>query len=274
MKLSVIGFKDEATLVRGVAKVLKVNPQFVTVKKYHAGEWTVFNRAKIGRRTIVVGSVWEDPAKIFRLTLLLHAVKEAGAKKVVLLAPWIAYGRQDRPAKPGETAAGEVVAQTLLANGVDEIVTLDAHGDRFKKFFRGKLVNIYPVATVVEHAKKLKATAIAAPDKGAVGRAQLVAKKLRVSVIVVEKRRIGPGRVKSKLLSGKPKGKRILIVDDMADSGGTLKEAKKILLKNGALSVNFFVTHAINGSIDSAFDHRTKNLDRQALTEIASRGSQ
>lgn len=268
--LSVIGFRDEAGLVRGAAKLYGATPQFVRSKRYRAGEWTVFSPARVGRETIVVGNAWEDPRRLFRLTLLLHAVKEAGAKRVTLIAPWIAYGRQDRPTKKGETAAGEVIADMLIATGADRIVTLDAHSPRFASFFRGRLVSVHPTDAIAAEARRAKVTAIAAPDLGAKDRARLVAKKLRIPVIVVAKRRLGPGRVESRLVSGKPAGHRVLLVDDIVDTGGTLFEAAKVLKKNGATAVIAYVSHAVDIAaasrhgkkrglawIKAAFDHAT-----------------
>jgi len=268
--LSVIGFREEAPFVRGIAKLYGTEPQFVRSKTYRAGEWTVFTPARVGRKTVVVGNAWEDPRRMFQLALLLHAVREAGAKHVTLVAPWIAYGRQDRPAKRGDTAAGEVMANLLVSTKVDRILTLDAHSPLFRSFFLGRLVSIHPTDAIVVEAKRAKITAVAAPDLGAKDRARLVAKKLHVPVIVVAKRRLGPGRVESRLQSGKPKGHRILLVDDIVDSGGTLFEAAKVLKKNGAKSVMAYVSHAVdlataarNGKkhgltwVKAAFDHRT-----------------
>lgn len=270
---SVLGFRDEAHLVRGIAKYVGVQPQFIRPKRYRAGEWTVFSPAYVGREAIVVGNAWEDPRRAFRLALLLHAVKEAGAKRVTLIAPWIAYGRQDRPAKKGDTAAGDVMANLLLSSGTDHVVTLDAHSPAFAAFFRGRLTSAYPLDAIAAEAKRAKITAVAAPDLGAKTRARLVAKRLHVPVIVVGKTRLGPGRVESRLVSGKPAGHRVLLVDDIADTGGTLREAAKILKKNGAKSVMAYVSHAVDAAaasrrgkkhgltwVKAAFDHATGAL--------------
>ncbi|MBI4138575.1 ribose-phosphate pyrophosphokinase [Candidatus Uhrbacteria bacterium] len=270
MKPSIIGLSNDARLVRGTARVFGAAAQIVRPKKYAAGEWTVFTPARIGTDVIVVGNVWEDPVKNFQLFLLIHAAQEAGARNVSLIAPWIAYGRQDRPAHPGEIAAGHVIADLLLATGVRRIVTLDTHSHRFETFFRDRLDNIRPTNAIVRFARSRRITAIAAPDHGAADRAQEVARKLRLPLVQVGKKRLGPGRVTSHLVSGDPNGARVLLVDDMADTGDTLLNAAAVLRKAGAVSVHAYVSHAFDlarlrktmkrgglASLNAAFDHAT-----------------
>ena len=273
MKTTVIGFQAEAALVRGVAKALGVKPQFFEPKQYRAGEWAVFSPAEIAERVVVAGNIWEDPKQVFQLALLLKAVQTAGAKKVFLIAPWIAYGRQDRPASRGESPAGQVIAEFLLSTGVDKIVTLDAHSIRFQNFFKGRLVSVQSVEAAVSSARNLRITAVATPDRGARSRAKLVADKLRVPFIQIDKRRIGSGKVISHLVSGNPKGQRVLLIDDIVDSGKTLIKAAEILKQKGAVSVHAYLSHAVDINkfgrnakkygidfIQAAFDHRTRRL--------------
>lgn len=273
MKPAVIGFKKEAALVRGVAKALGVKPQLVEPKQYRAGEWAVFAPAEIRERVVVAGNVWEDPTQVFQLALLLKAVKTAGAKKVFLIAPWMAYGRQDKSIRPGETPASQVVADLLLSTGVNKIVTLDVHSPIFADFFKGKLISVQPIEAAVAFARGLKVTAVAAPDRGAQGRAKVVAEKLRAPFIQIEKRRLSPARVISHLASGNPKGQRVLFIDDIVDSGGTLIQAARMLKQKGAVSVHAYLSHAVDikkfarnakkygiVSAKAAFDHKTRRF--------------
>lgn len=270
---TIFGLHSEASFVRAFAKSVGASPRLVTPKRYGAGEWTVHAPADIGREAIVVGNAWEEPQSIFLLSLLVHAVKDAGAKRVKLIAPWIAYGRQDRAARPGEVAAAEVAAGLLLSSGATRIVTLDAHSPTFIRFFHGRLTNILPIEDIVRIAKEKKITAVAAPDYGALQRAKQIAKKLNVPFIQVSKKRIAPGSIEESLASGNPDGKNVLLVDDMADSGKTLFAASCVLRANGAFSVSAFVSHAIDLSrlskqakkngfawVKAGFDHRTRRM--------------
>ncbi|MBU2509116.1 ribose-phosphate diphosphokinase [Patescibacteria group bacterium] len=273
MKFTVIGLKHEAALVRGIAKELGVNPQLVTPKKYKAGEWAVFSPADIKERVVVAGNVWEDPIETFQLSLLLKAVHVAGAKDGTLIAPWFAYGRQDRSVKKGEAPAGRVIADLILSTEVNKVVTLDAHSKRFQDFFKGKMVNILPTDYAAEFARRKNITAVAAPDMGARDRARLLSGKLRSPFIQIKKDRLGPGKVVSRIASGKPKGEDVLLVDDIADTGDTLFKAAAALKDGGARSVSAYLSHTTDlkkfraqakkhgiTHVEAAFDHKSRKF--------------
>lgn len=239
--MTLVGFKDEAELVKRVAAKLKIRPQFADEGVYRAGEHWVKGPAKPRRRVLVVANVRESPDSIFRLHLLSFALRHAGARRVGLLAPWIAYGRQDRPSKPGDAPAGSAIGE-ICEDAFDKIVTLDAHSPTFIGSFDGKLVNVTPWPELTAGGFDL----VAAPDRGATERASLAADAMGVPFIVIEKTRVGK-KVAAKTQAGTSvKGARILLVDDMADSGGTLVAAAKALKKAGASKVAASVTHAID----------------------------
>lgn len=274
-KPSVVGFKDEAPLVKRVAKLLDVKPSFVRQGKYRAGEMKLVGPAKPAREAVVAACVTESPESLLRVLSLAHELRHAGAKHLTLLAPWIAYGRQDRATHPGEEPMGLMVGK-LLSAMFDRIVTLDAHSPEFIDSFRGKLVNVLPW-------RSLKASGIdlvAAPDHGAIERASFAADALGVPFIVIEKTRLGK-KVSVRLPAGvEVEGARILLVDDMADSGGTLLAAAKALKKAGARSAEATVTHVFDPSglerrlgsavkkIRSVFDHASCTLDASALRSL------
>ncbi len=274
----VIGFKNEADLVRSIAKQTKARAVFASEQIYPAGEWAVSGPANPGKTVIVAANVMEQPHSLFRILLLAEALRTAGAKKLTLVAPWIAYGRQDRAVKPGESPAGLVVARQLSAS-FNKIVTLDAHSERFiKSFGWGKLVNLLPPKGFLSLEKY---DAVTATDYGAHDRAKRIAKFHALPVIQLEKIRHG-AHVSTHAYRKHLDGKRILLVDDMADSGSTLFEAARVMREAGAKGVDAFVTHAIDlkalkrksrgklGSIHAAFDHANGTYLITILSLLAS----
>lgn len=264
-KQIVVGFSDEARLVRALAKQLHVKPVFAAMSRYAAGEMAVsLSRLTLHTsRFIVVANVREAPESLFRVLLLAEALRVSGARHVTLIAPWIAYGRQDRAVKPGESPAGLVVAR-LLKGAFDRIVTLDAHSPAFQRAFGSRLVNVLPPVESVGTGFDV----VAAPDHGARGRALRVARAFRVPCVQLEKRRRGTSVIGMRLVGRADlSGKRVLLIDDMADSGSTLFEAARVLRQAGAKRVDAFVTHAIDlkklkhksrgrlESVSAAFDH-------------------
>jgi len=240
-KLSVVGFRDEAPLVRRAAKLLGAKPSFVRQGRYRAGEMKLVGPAKPAREAVVAACVGESPESLLRVLSLAHELRHAGAGRLTLLAPWIAYGRQDRATHPGEEPMGLMVGK-LLSSMFDRIVTLDAHSPAFVGSFKGKLVDVLPWMAMQASGIDL----VAAPDHGAIERASLAADALGVPFIVVEKKRSGK-KTTAKLQPGtRVKGAHILLVDDMADSGGTLKAAARGLKRAGVASVRAVVSHAFS----------------------------
>lgn len=277
MKSSVyiVGFKDGASLVRAVAKRIGARTTFAATTTYPSGEIAVRLAAPVTGRCIIVADVEEDPSSLFRVLLVVEALRSSGAKRLALLAPWIAYGRQDRPAHPGESPAGLVVARAL-ASAFDRIVTLDAHSKRFRNGFGRKLANVLPDPAV----GPIRYDLVAAPDRGAVERAERFADAYDIPLLAIAKRRVGKAVVAETAEPVRLDGLRVLLVDDMADSGLTLIAAAKLLKASGARAVDAHVTHAFDlrdlrrrcapciDRIVADYDHEARRLDGTALERL------
>lgn len=196
---------------------------------------------------------------------------------MTLIAPWVAYGRQDRTDKAGDSPAGLVVAQ-ILSRTFDRIVTLDAHSPAFIKAFGNRLVNVMPAL-----GKMTGVDVIVAPDRGAAQRVKRLAETWKVPFVVLGKKHVKGGVVTKMAKKDRMqvRGRRALVVDDMADSGGTLKAAARILHQAGVSDIRIFVTHALNpielrqslkgqiSGLDWAYDHEKKRLDNRFLNVIS-----
>lgn len=277
---SIVGFTDESALVRAVAERVGIRPLFANESSYRAGEMVVIGPVNPFRHVLLVTNIWEHAPSVFRTLLLADALRNAGATRVDLLAPWIAYGRQDRVTVAGEAPAGIVIGR-LLAHTFDHMTTLDAHSPEFIRSFRGRLVSVMLLQKGIQ-SRRHRISLVVAPDRGATERAKRVARSLRVPFAVITKKRVN-GRVVSSCLDIREKdvlGARALLVDDIADSGGTLESAVCVLRSAGAASVSAFVSHAVDltalrssakgmlDHVDAAFDHKTKKMSPQVLTAL------
>ncbi|HWQ99936.1 MAG TPA: ribose-phosphate diphosphokinase [Candidatus Methylomirabilis sp.] len=242
---TIAGFEGRDRLARVLAREVGAAYVSLNVSTYRAGERVVRVSRAVTKRCLLVTDLEADGESVWLAMLGCNALRASGAKRISLLAPWIAYGRQDRPAKSRESTGG-VVLGVELSRAFRKITTLDAHSRMFRKHFGGRLKSVTPRDLIVPIARAKGATAIAAPDRGAEKRAKTVARKLRLPFIQCEKKRLRPGLggVRSRISSGDPKGHRVLLVDDMVDSGGTLAEAAKALRAAGARTVGAVVTHA------------------------------
>jgi len=271
-KFTIVGFSNEKTLVKSFAKELNVTPLLVKEEHYGAGEINLTLPQKTQSTIILITNITEKSDALFRTLLLGDYLRRRGVKKLILLAPWIAYGRQDSDKHP----AGLFIADELQRS-FDNIITLDAHSPEFIKGFKGKLTNVLPHIDN-QFIKKDKIDLVLAPDKGAKKRVQKIAQKLKLPFLVLSK-----SRTHEKVSIQKPKHllvqkKNILIIDDIADSGSTLLAVGKLL--QSAASIHVLVTHAMNSKklqkkfkklhvhFQSSFDHASGNIDPQTIKEL------
>lgn len=274
----IISFREDGAIAMSVARRLRLEPTLARERRYPAGEILIQCHGVAPKHVLVVGNVTEDPASLFRLIALAEGLRAARAAAIGLLAPWIAYGRQDRIGEQGEAPIGLAIGK-ILAQAYGRIVTLDAHSPAFMKSFRGKLDNVLPSPVPVQG---WRADVVVAPDAGAIARAKQAARSLGVPMIAMTKQRAG-ARMVTKLPDadeGSFMGKRVLLVDDLADSGGTVLAAARALRERGASFIGVSVTHAVDAHALHAkvrdeisewrvvFDHATGALENDALERL------
>jgi len=234
--------------------------------KYPAGELYIVLPKSVPKHATVAMDIGEDPADLFRAVVMADGLRLHGAKRVTLLAPWIAYGRQDRIDAQGHAAAGLAVARAL-SKAFDRIVTLDAHSKLFRDAFGRKLENIQPkpLKSDLPFAPDL----VVAPDAGAATRASFQARRFGVPYLVLKKVREGQKVRVTMADKMSLKDSKILLVDDMVDSGGTLTAAADVLRKAGAKRIAALVSHSLQkkpsklSGVDAlvvAYDHPARKM--------------
>lgn len=199
-----------------------------------------------GRRCIVVGSISPPAGNLERLTLAAHALRRAGAQRVTAMLPYLAYARQDRAARTeslGIAWAGEL----LRASGVDELVCVDVHSAAAGDLLGLKLSSMSPaglLAAALSERWRQEVTFVA-PDEGAIARCSAVADAAGVErPIVWARKHRTPTGVEGLGLVGAPT-RRVVVVDDILDTGGTLVACCRQLRDAGASQIGVMVTHGL-----------------------------
>ncbi len=190
-----------------------------------------------------------------RLMLAIDAARGASAHEITAVVPYFGYSRQDRKSKPREPISASVFARTIESVGATRFLTMDLHNDAIGGFFRKTIVdNLYARRVFIPHFKEVFKDAlvkdeliVVSPDAGGVVRAQSYAKRLMkdAELAIIHKEREIPNQVARMKLIGDVRGKIALIVDDMADTCGTLARAAALLIENGASEVYATATHGI-----------------------------
>lgn len=219
-----------------------------TYQRFSDGEFTVwYDETVRGRYVYLVQSTFPTADNLMELLLMIDAAKRASAYKIIAVMPYFGWARQDRKDKPRVAIGAKLVADMLSAAGVNRIITMDLHADQIQGFFDVPVDHLYASTIYVPFIKKmqLENLVIASPDIGGSKRAHTYAKHLDVPLVLCHKTREKANVVSNMSIIGDVKGKNVLIVDDMADTAGTLCKAANLMMDNGALSVRAMVTHPV-----------------------------
>ncbi len=188
-------------------------------------------------------------SRLFELFMMIDSVKRMGAVKIIVVAPYLAYARQDKIFRPGESQFAKVIFRIINSLGIDEFYAVDVHAPLIMDECSCKAVNIDSMKLLADYIKSKggKEIVVVAPDKGAVERSKTFAKHFGEDVPVdffEKKRDVKTGEIK---MSGKLslKGKDVVIADDIIATGGTMATAIKLVKESGANRVFAVATHAL-----------------------------
>ncbi len=185
---------------------------------------------------------------LIELLVILDALRRASAARITAVIPYFGYARQDRKTKPREPITAKLVANLLVAAGVDRILTVDLHAGQIWGFFDIPLDHLPSRLMLGRYFrdKGLKNIVVVSPDIGGVGRAREFAAELGAPIAIIDKRRDRPNQVKEIThVIGKVYRRTAILVDDIADTGGTLTMAASALVARGVNEVYACCTHAL-----------------------------
>ena len=235
----------------GNAWLQRTEPLLVPVRtqKFSDGEFTVSIEETVrGKEVIIVQSTFPPSDNLLELLMLIDAAKRASAKRIVAVMPYFGFARQDRKDKPRVAIGAKLVANMLMAAGVNRIITMDLHADQIQGFFEVPVDHLFGSTLFLPWLENNIAKddlCIATPDTGGTKRASTYAKHLGVDMAICYKQRKVANQVENMTVIGDVKGKNVVIVDDMCDTAGTLTKAADLMMEHGALSVRAICTHPV-----------------------------
>ena len=184
---------------------------------------------------------------LMELLIMIDALRRSSAKRITSVIPYYGYARQDRKCEPRVPITSKLVADLLHTAGTDRVLTLDLHAGQIQGFFNIPVDHLFAMNVLVEYIKTLNLPnlIVISPDAGGVERARAYAKRLSVSLAIIDKRREAGNEAKAMNIIGDVKDKVAFIVDDMIDTAGTLMEATNALLDAGASEVYACCSHPV-----------------------------
>tara|TARA_Y100000590_G_scaffold459433_1_gene616449 strand:- start:7173 stop:8108 length:936 start_codon:yes stop_codon:yes gene_type:complete len=249
--MKLIACNSNLELAKAISSYVGIGLADATIRKFADGEIFVKINENIRGEDLFIIQSTSPPANdhLMELLITIDAAKRASAKRITVVIPYFGYARQDRKDEGRTAISAKLVANLITTAGVRRVVTVDLHAGQIQGFFDIPLDNLFSVGVIIEDIKKkfdpVNNLAIVSPDVGGVVRARAFAKRLNASLVIVDKRRENPGESEVMNIIGEVENKTCLLLDDIADSAGTLCNAAKALKNQGANDVFSYVVHGV-----------------------------
>jgi len=287
MKNTIITTCGNSTkLAKQLAKKTKSKFSPLTISSFPDGDiYLKFNTSLKGKKLVLVQSFQpHSDMSLFDIIFAAETAKDLGAKRIILVAPYLAYMRQDKRFKSGECISSRVMAK-LLNKSINKIITIDPHIHRYKSLkdiFTITAKNLTANGLIAKYIqKKIKDAVVIGPDWESYQWAEAIAKKIQVPCTVLKKTRFSSRNVKVEMIKSIPiKGKNVIIVDDIISTGHTIAEAAKKARRKGAKSITAICVHGlfVEGAIEklkkagvtkvistNTIGHKTNGIDVSEL---------
>ncbi|KAI9824602.1 MAG: hypothetical protein M1832_001692 [Thelocarpon impressellum] len=185
---------------------------------------------------------------LMELLIMINACKTASARRITAVIPNFPYARQDKKDKSRAPISAKLIANMLQTAGCNHVITMDLHASQIQGFFNVPVDNLYAEPSTERYIREhfdIKQAVIVSPDAGGAKRATSIADRLDLAFALIHKERARPNEVSRMVLVGDVADKTAILVDDMADTCGTLVKAADTVMAHGAREVVAIVTHGI-----------------------------
>lgn len=239
-----------------------------TVGKFSDGESAV-NIGEVVRGSdvfVVQSTCGPVNDNLIELLIMIDALKRASAGRITAVMPYFGYARQDRKAKARDPISAKLVANLITVAGADRVLTMDLHTPQLQGFFDIPVDHLLGVPVLAGHFsskfEKFDDVVAVSPDVGSVTRARKFAERLDIPIAIIDKRR--PKANVSEIMNvvGDVNNKRVILIDDLLDTGGTIVNAANALIEMGAKEAYACCTHGVfSGSA-------LEKIEKSALKEV------
>ena len=222
------------------------------VKTFSDGEISVsINESVRGSDVFIVQSTCQPVNEnLMEMLIMIDAFKRASAGRITAVIPYFGYARQDRKAKSRDPISAKLVADIITRAGADHVLTMDLHVAQIQGFFDIPVDHLLGVPILAPYFQEMindgQEITVVSPDLGSVTRARNFASKINAPLAIVDKRRQQANECEVMNIIGNVEGKRVVLVDDMIDTAGTLCNAARALIEvGGATEVYACATHGV-----------------------------
>ena len=248
--MKIVACNSNRPLAEAVAASLNIPLTQASIRRFADMEVFVEIHENVRGEDVFVLQSTSFPANdnLMELLITLDALRRSSARRVTAVMPYFGYARQDRKTAARTPISAKLVANLITEAGANRVLTLDLHAGQIQGFFDIPVDNLYAAPLFTSDIQQRFAgreVMIVSPDVGGVLRARNLASRLNCDLAIIDKRRERAGVSEVMNIIGQVQGCDCILVDDIADSGGTLCNAAVALMANGAHSVSVYVTHGV-----------------------------
>ncbi len=246
--LKLISGNANLPLSKKIASQLGLELCDVTLKRFSDGEIRCkINENIRGVDVFLIQSTQPPAENLMELLILIDACFLASAERITVAVPYYGYARQDRKDQPRVPLTAKLVARLIEAAGSNRVLTLDLHSTQIQGFFNVQADNLFAAPVLLKYINTLNTEnmMLVAPDVGSTKMVRAFAKRLKLDMAVVDKRRSDVDQTEVVNIIGDVDGKDVVIIDDMVTTASTLCNGATAIAEKGARSITACATHPI-----------------------------
>lgn len=247
--MKVFAGSSNSALAKEIADYLNIDLGQSVLERFSDGEIHFFIDENVRGEDVFIlqSGAFDANFHLMEIFVMIDAFKRASAERITAVIPYYPYARQDWKDRPRVAISARLVADLHEAAGSNRVLTMDLHSPQIQGFFSIPVDNLTAAPVLARHIQNLdlKDLTIVSPDAGGVGRARVLAKRLKANLAIIDKRRPAPNVARVLHVIGDVKDRDVVIVDDMVDTAGTLIQSVEALIKKGACKVFAACTHPV-----------------------------
>lgn len=222
----------------------------VSSRQFSDGEIMVNIEESVRGNDIYIIQSTSNPVNdhLWELLIMIDACKRASARSINVVIPYFGYSRQDRIAFDREPITAKLVANMMVKAGVDRVLTLDLHAIQVQGFFDIAVDNLVTTPLFARHylKKGLKGSdvVVVSPKNSGVRRARALAEILDSPIAIIDYAQDDTNREEGYII-GDVAGKKVILIDDILNTGKTFAEAAKIVERDGATDIYAVASHGL-----------------------------
>src|SRR5450631_69 len=254
-RLMLVSGRANPELAAKIASKLGVHLSPVTTKTFSNGEvYCRYEESVRGADVFIVQPICGNPEQglsandaLMELLEMIDAAVGGSAHRVIAVAPWYGYSRQDKKSAPREPISARLVARMLESAGIDRLLTMDLHSGQIQGFFQKPCDHMTALFMLTQYFADLglEDLVVVSPDVGRVKLNKKFASKIGAELAILDKERPAQQVAEIGYVIGEVEGKTAVIVDDIIDTAGTLKAAADAVRDAGAKRIYAAATHGV-----------------------------